>query len=478
MATGRQNREEYEALRRNLKAAIGRRSPTVYSIAQKMNSLGVSDPELGPIIEALASRQFSAMAEAQRHFGVKTPSNRPDSARPSESPGSGTETGTPFENAGEGIKAKKPSDIGRIGQVAKNIRDLQKRAQNYLRALKAAGILANPWTWVVIGIAILIILIILFVVILSIVLNKNQMTPHPGGKSQAQAADPIADREFVRKLLALTGDQDIKNEAIAGNNKKLLTQIDDLITEIRKPENADLPDRDQIKKDYLAIRDIAQNISPSNSNNAALYDQVIAKLKETRKYLSAPLAAYPGPSTLPLNLPRDQIRTGNSLHHCTRWRPDHCFKGSGHGTFVMNSSKRSDAVDLSPTTKPVHDVKIIAVFDGTIKDKEHGGVDTKKEYFYLTDTTGQYKAVYAHVKLNDGTKNVKKGDEIGYILDSIGHLHFELYQITKIGLRPLNYTEEDIKACGLDKNPLTPNCPNGRRIGDYYWDYLTLILQK
>jgi len=117
---------------------------------------------------------------------------------------------TANSGAGKGITSNVTNKVKDAAGAAK------QKAGDYLKdklkkeAMKkiAASLAANPWTWIVVAIILGVIALIILIAIFWGSITGIGKGPSPFGQSFTQAADPLSDKDWIRKVLMMTGDKD------------------------------------------------------------------------------------------------------------------------------------------------------------------------------------------------------------------------------------------------------------------------------
>jgi len=321
---------------------------------------------------------------------------------------------TANSGAGKGITSNVTNKVKDAAGAAK------QKAGDYLKdklkkeAMKkiAASLAANPWTWIVVAIILGVIALIILIAIFWGSITGIGKGPSPFGQSFTQAADPLSDKDWIRKVLMMTGDKDVgkmlSNEVLDGLTYDLNTL---------KSESLDQTSKDKITQVLGLIE------SFKTSRDEGVGNQIITGIKELENLIlnispfSTGMGAWPIEKNILL---ADTTYFNRTPHKGTPTYP--CsIKGNvcdGHRTYIQFKKDTCDAVDIMvPNGTPVH-----AAFGGKVtRNDSKAGLRIE-----ATDASiNKYTATYAH--MTDGKSvgsEVNKDDVIGKVGE--GHLHFEL----------------------------------------------------
>ena len=305
--------------------------------------------------------------------------------------------------------------IGRAGRFAQNTEKTIKKAKAIFNTIKIALAAVSTEVWIIVGIILL--AVILFAIFFGIFYSRRSAVPNPDGKSITIQADPVKDKDWIRKILMMSGDAEItkivseeflnglKNDLttlktqLAGN-QDALTKIDAILQEIENAKSANGTNK----------KDIATKIKTDiNALTDSLYVVSTFPKAITTKL---PLAVLSDTSSVSFN---NHPHTGTPGHPCT---DNACNAPSGWPahTYIQYEKNTCDAVDI----KVGNDIDVFAAFGGKASIK-----DNSLWIEYADANKNKYTAVYAHInnKVADGA-TVKAGDKIG--TTGSGHLHFEL----------------------------------------------------
>ncbi len=426
---------------------------------------------------------------------------------PQAMPGQGPSTGLneapvemppPEEEAGENDETETPES-----ETTQSTQDQDKEAikqeakaavMNAAKSAAKKGIarLIAVYGWpILIGLA-----VIILIVIIAIVVATSGNSPSESGKSAHAESNPIADRDWVKKLLVLSGDKDILNNEFSNFSTNLTKALDNIDLDLAKPENQSLPRIAEIRTAISEIRVQAQivtNSSESNPKRLEAAKKIQSLVEDIMSHLSAGISPYSGPGekSLPLRLQDGDIQfgSGNSLHFCTlrlqKQTDNPKANGGGHQTYLFNCRVNGtidldraigDAGDIYP--KSGNGTKVYAVYSGTLSFRAGAPILTSRDDRYIT--------VYGHTgsgKLGqviaDRSKKipVEAGEEIGIVAEA-QHLHLEII----IDGMPVNFTSSDIQKCNMVNKPMSGNGWSGTSkmctvgtFSQYYWGYVKTI---
>lgn len=408
---------------------------------------------------------------------------------PVELPPSEEEPGEADESTGVSTQDQAKDAVKQEAKAA-TANAVKSAAKSAVKKGIARFIVVYGWS-ILIGIA-----VITLVVIIAIVIATSGNSPSESGKSAHAESNPVADRDWVKKLLVLAGDNGILNNEFSKFSENLTKALENIDIELAKPENQSLPRIAEIRTAISNIRAQAQivtNTSESNPKRLEAAKKIQSLVEEIMSYLSASISPYSGPGgkSLPLHLQDSDIEfgSGNSLHFCTlrlqKQTDNPTANGGGHQTYLFNCRVRGtidldraigDAGDIYP--KSGNGTKVYAVYAGTLSFRAGAPI--------LTSQDGRYITVYGHTgsgKLGQviADKNnkipVEAGEEIGIVAEA-QHLHLEII----IDGMPVNFTSLDIQKCNMVNKSMSGNGWSGTSkrctvgtFSQYYWNYVKTI---
>lgn len=297
-------------------------------------------------------------------------------------------------------------------KIAGNTKDVSKKvAQAAAKATTQVlvKIFASPW-----GIAIIAILLAIIIIVALFSIYSNSSSPSPTGKSTPQQVDPVADKEWISKVLALTGDTEVSKIMTDDFLKKLKTDLDSIKTEISANTGF-----------VAAIDAIIKKIDAAAATplkDAARIKQVTEIKNDISAAIGSLYSTLPVAATIDTRMPlKVNIQQFNTHPHLGTAGWTDTKKPTGYPsparTFLQTGAGTCDAVDL----KVGGNVDVYAAFSGKIT-KTSGAPS-------IEDSTNKLLSVYGHIDLVSGLSegsSVRSGDLIGKTQAKEGHLHFEL----------------------------------------------------
>lgn len=315
-------------------------------------------------------------------------------------------------------------------------KDLGKSAKETAKKLFSAIKKIPPvaWPWIILALAILFAIIIIAVA----VSLSGESSPAEDGKPPPIQTDPVADKEWVRKVLALTGDTDVVNAMTAEFLAKLKNDLE--ASRIQINSNADISQ--EMKTQAMAkIDEILPKIEAAKGDQAqrkTLATEIKTKIEELANLFYAN-PVFPGEITTAYPLKQliksvDSADPNRHPHIGTPGWP--CSKGTSEckqkkensdwpaRTYKYSEKNICDAVDFDvPAKDPVY-----AAFGGEIMhNAPNWGI-----WVETTVNNIKYSATYAHVDLLPDLKvgsKITAGEQLGTIQESTKfapRLHFEL----------------------------------------------------
>jgi murein DD-endopeptidase MepM/ murein hydrolase activator NlpD len=366
-----------------------------------------------------------------------------------------------------------PGTAGAGEQVAKQAAKTAAKAGAKATASAIWAFILAYWPIILIAIAVLI-----AVIVGAIAISDLFMNPNPRGGTMQQPADPVADRDWLRKFLALSGDESIKDNAMGQFVTDMTTALQNINTELTKPENQNIPNRSDIisKLDQIntELGAMASNVTAKKFTDAQTNYTNIKNLSGSIGSLfSAKLTKFSGPHSLPFDAEPNLDGGGLSLHfNSFSWPVD----ASGHRTFQFFKQNMIDAVDMS-TEK--NGGKVKAMINGKIREVACPGCTA---YFLegKDNANHNYRITYADVKLLPGvdSNNIKAGQTIAESNQgSKTWVHFEI----SIDGNPVNFSKADLDGpdCGGPTDMSTgfgmsKKCASGS-LNKVYWKYIVQI---
>lgn len=325
------------------------------------------------------------------------------------------------------------SSIDRGKEFGNKISSGAKELGNNLKSKFSKTALKAAWNLPQVRIAVLIIVAILLAIIIIVsifAIFSNGSSPSATGKSAPQQVDPVADKEWINKVLMLTNDSEVTKTLTNEFLEKLKTDLTTLKAELSG--NAELSTKID---NVLTIIDATTPLTGTErTKKATEIKNAIVAIAESL-YSVVPVTIE---TTWPLaqNLFGGAVTFNFNSHIGTPGNP--CGKGINNGqdvscakvkgksarTFMQSMANSAafskptnscDAVDLKiPNGTPVY-----SVFAGKVVRK------TSMEVRVESTINGKkYDAVYAHMS-NTKKKDdvVNKGEQLGVVGE--GHLHFE-----------------------------------------------------
>lgn len=218
------------------------------------------------------------------------------------------------------------------------------------------------------------------------------------GGTMTRPADPLTDREWLEKVLGLSGDQIIGSKQSAALLTGLSSDIGSFKSQTTDPAII-------AKLDVIAA-DISKVQSSKASTDA---DQLVKDLKDLMSnYDNGMIPAFTGPTSAPLgNISPTGFNTtihGGSFLEKT---PD-----EGHGVYIQNNAGSCDATDIDAPAGTA----VLSIFGGTVVKSESDG--HKASLVMIKSSNGNFIAAYAHLD-NVVAKDtvVTAGQQIGIISD-------------------------------------------------------------
>ncbi len=392
---------------------------------------------------------------------LKTP---PASQNKSNEPAKTPSAGQPFDKAEQektGAKGR-PEASGPVNkddsesdggdespQKGPNIRNaIANKAIDYAKkaALQAAKKIVllfatHPEAWIVLAI-ILIIQIALFAAAMSFLGNKkvNTLT----GGTFTQAADPIKDKDWITKVLALAGDKQI-------GEKMSITLLEGLRSDLTqlKNETADAEIKNKIETVIGDLNNVVANKTEDNAKKLIASLQNLFNLYENS--LIPVFTAGPTRSPLESKIIRfNQGPFGKTL----------IYRDSieGHDTYTQFKNDFCDAVDLYGSSN----ANVYPVFGGKVTSSEsdqHGG------WKIIIENNGYY-ALYANLK----KEGAPAKDKTMTIQDKIGTLN----EKSRIHLE-VSYKGKCIATSVSDRLDFSSN--SNKDWGTYLWNNIKTKLK-
>jgi murein DD-endopeptidase MepM/ murein hydrolase activator NlpD len=364
--------------------------------------------------------------EAQPPEAIKKPPGGP-AIKPS-----GVATKAPA-GVGQGVAktAQSATQTARnAGQaVAKAGQAIAKAAQAAVAAVRNAvvaigALIETAPVWLPI---VLIILGILIIVGGVAIFLKARQTPNANGASPTIAADILADRPWISKVLGLANDPNIASE-LEKLTGELSSGLSALENDLNLPIFADKKQQilDQINKIRQEISRF-QSLPLDSSERAVVARLIVSEVGKLADIARVEAFIYKGETSYPVK-PEEITDFGRTPHGRTYSFP---VEKSSHRTFQAFQKDIADASDIIG----VKNTPVYAAFSGKVIKKSivskryNGGW-----YIYIQGIDQDGKtciATYAHLNqdvLSEGTE-VNLGDKVGtmYPLSvSAPHLHFEL----------------------------------------------------
>ncbi len=349
-----------------------------------------------------------------------------------------------------GVAAKAPTEAGQgvaktaqgAAQTAKNAGQAVAKAGQAIAKAAQAAVAAIRNAVVAIGALIetapvwlpivLIILGILIIVGGVAIFLKARQTPNANGASPTIAADILADRPWISKVLGLANDPNIASEL-----EKLIGELNSGLSALENDQN--LPIFADKKQQILdQINKIRQEISrfqslPLDSNERAIVARlIVSEVGKLADIARVEAFIYKGETSYPVK-PETITSFGTTPHGNTYSYP---VSVPGHRTFQAFEKNVADATDINAP----RDTAVYSAFDGKVIRKEKSGYYSKRSggwvpsgtYLYVqgTDMDGK-KCIATYAHLNHNAANLGTELESGELLGTMyplnsPHLHFEL----------------------------------------------------
>lgn len=373
------------------------------------------------------------------------------------------------ESAGEGATEQGKTAVkGEAKQAAKQvvnqaINAAKKAAAQAVKKI-AMSLAANPYFWIVVGC--IVVAIIIFVIIFSMYASMANQSPNPNGGSIVRTVDPVADKNWIKKLLQFTGNKDIQTKI----TDELLQGLTADLASLANDSNVSADTKTKITAANEAIK-LFNPSSPDNTKALAIVAAIKAVLNS---YWYVP--TFPGGITTQYPFKPTTLITDYNNHSHLGTPANPCGAGlrscelSGiestypAHTFIQYEKNTCDGVDLN--TPKGGNTPVYPIFAGEVK------MDGPKSGIWVERDEGQdkYIAVYAHLdsKVKVGEK-VSLETQLGTVIEEPGktpHMHFEV--------SVNSHCVVTSPAEGLDLSTKNPQHPG---YGKFLWDKMRGVLR-